>query len=56
MKPHRAGAAGTTSCPVRRSERPGQRVANQITIACILFAAYLTAVIAIATTVILALD
>lgn len=56
MTPQRARTVGTTSRDARRSERPGQRAANQITIAVTLFAIYLTIVICIATAIILAVD
>ena len=56
MTPHPAGTAVTTSCDARRSERPGQRVANQFTIAVGLVTIHLTVVICMATAIILVAD
>ena len=55
MTRHHVGPVGTTSCDARRSGRPGQRAANQITIAAVIVATFLTVVIGIATTLIITL-
>jgi hypothetical protein len=52
---HHAGPVGTTSCDARRSGSPGQRAANQITIAATIVTIFLTVVIGIATTLIITL-